>query len=205
MPLRLLLVRHAQSEWNADGRWQGQADPPLSELGQQQATAASEHVGVFDAIVASPLERAAHTAAIFAEATGVGPVLLDDGLVERHAGEWQGLTRDEIKARYPGYLEEGRRPPGWEPDEVLFERLEAVLDRIASIFEGRGVDQGEVLVLTHGGVIYRLEDHLGVREGRIPNLGGRWIERRPEGGWKPGERVVLIEESEAHITTPTQL
>ena len=205
MPLRVLLVRHAQSEWNALGRWQGQEDPPLTELGEQQAVAAAEHVGAFDAIVASPLERAAHTAAILAEATGVGPVLLDADLQERHAGEFQGLTRAEIEDRFPGYLDDGRRPPSWEPDEVLLERIEAVLERIASIFEGRGGAHGEVLVLPHGGVIYRLEDHLGVRDGRIPNLGGRWIERRPEGGWKAGERVVLIDEAEAHITVPKQL
>ena len=160
---------------------------------------------MFDAIVASPLERAAHTAAILAEATGVGPVLLEEDLQERNAGEFQGLTRDEIEQRYPGYLDEGRRPPSWEPDEVLLERVEGALERIASIFEGRGVHEGEALVVTHGGVIYRLEDHLDVREGRIPNLGGRWLERRPGGGWKPGERVVLFDEGEAPVTTPTQL
>jgi broad specificity phosphatase PhoE len=205
MPIRVLLVRHAQSEWNADGRWQGQEDPPLSALGEQQAVAASEHVGAFDAIVASPLERAAHTAAILAEATGVGPVLLDEDLQERFAGEFQGLTRDEIEQQYPGYLDEGKRPPGWESDEALEARTSAVLERIASIFEGRGVEHAEVLVLTHGGVIYRLEDELGVREGRIPNLGGRWIERVGEGRWKAGDRVVLIDEGEAPITTPNQI
>jgi probable phosphoglycerate mutase len=205
MPLRLLLVRHAQSEWNADGRWQGQEDPPLSELGEQQAAAASEHVGAFDAIVASPLERAAHTAAILAEATGVGPVLLDEALMERNAGEWQGLRRDEIEQQFPGYLDEGRRPPGWESDEHLLERLHGVLDRIASIFEGRGVEQGEVLVLTHGGCIYVLEDELGAKDGRIPNLGGRWLERTADGSWKAGDRVVLIDADEAPVTTPEQI
>jgi len=204
-PVRLLLVRHAQSEWNADGRWQGQEDPPLSELGEQQAAAAAERVGAFDAIVASPLDRAAHTAAILAEATGVGPVLLDEALMERNAGEWQGLTRDEIEEQYPGHLDDRRRPPSWEPDEQLLERLNAVLEKIAGVFEGRGVMDAEVLVLTHGGAIYVLEDQLGVPAGRIPNLGGRWVERAPGGGWKAGERVVLIDPDDAAATTPNQI
>jgi probable phosphoglycerate mutase len=204
-PVRLLLVRHAQSEWNADGRWQGQEDPPLSELGERQAAAAAERVGAFDAIVASPLERAAHTAAILAEATGVGPVLLDEALMERNAGEWQGLTRAEIEVRYPGFLEERRRPPGWEPDEQLLERFHAVIEKIAGVFEGRGVHDAEVLVLTHGGAIYVLEDQLGVPAGRMPNLGGRWIERAADGAWKAGDRVVLIDPDDAPVTVPNQL
>lgn len=203
--LRLLLVRHAQSEWNADGRWQGQADPPLSELGLQQAASAAERVGVFDAIVASPLERAAHTAAVLAEATGMGPVLLDEALVERHAGEWQGLTKAEIEEQFPGYLADRRRPPSWEPDEQLLARVQDVLGRIASVFVDRGVEGAEVLVLTHGGVIYLLEDHLGVPAGRIPNLGGRWIERTPDGSWRAGERVELVDPDDAPVTVPDQL
>ena len=56
---RVLLVRHGQSEWNADGRWQGQADPALTDLGRHQALHASRSLGSVDAIVASDLQRAA--------------------------------------------------------------------------------------------------------------------------------------------------
>lgn len=106
---RLLLIRHGQSEWNADGRWQGQADPPLTDLGRAQARHAARSLGVVDAIVASDLQRAAETAAIIAEELGVGPLVLEPGLRERDAGEWSGLTRAEIERDWPGYL--GSPPP----------------------------------------------------------------------------------------------
>src|SRR3546814_7398309 len=76
---RVLLVRHGQSEWNATGRWQGQADPPLTDLGRAQAHHAARSLGVVDAIVASDLQRAADTALIISGALGVGPVVLEIG------------------------------------------------------------------------------------------------------------------------------
>ena len=111
--LDLLLARHGQSEWNAAGRWQGQADPPLSDLGRAQARAAGRQAGSFDAIFASDLERALHTATIISEALGVSPVVVDPRLKERDAGEFSGLTRDEIEERFPGALAARRWPPGW--------------------------------------------------------------------------------------------
>jgi len=87
-PTRLLALRHGESEWNALGRWQGQADPPLTETGLLQAVAAGEQLGTFDAVWASTLQRAAHTAAIIAEAIGVGPVQLHPGLMEAANLEW---------------------------------------------------------------------------------------------------------------------
>src|SRR3954449_1914254 len=100
----LLLVRHGQSEWNAVGRWQGQADPPLTELGREQARLAARSLGALDAIFASDLQRATETALIISNALGVGPVVIDPDLRERDAGEWSGLTRSEIEEQYPGYL-----------------------------------------------------------------------------------------------------
>src|SRR3954449_978711 len=79
---RVLFVRHGQSEWNALGRWQGQADPPLSDLGRAQARAAAHSLGALDAIFASDLQRAAETAAIISAAIGVGPVLVEPDLRE---------------------------------------------------------------------------------------------------------------------------
>src|SRR5687767_12015126 len=111
---RILLVRHGESEWNASGRWQGWADAPLSELGQQQAVEAAQAVGAVDAVVASDLSRAAETARIISELIGVGPVLTMEGLRERDVGEWSGLTRKEIGERWPETLEawgRGEMPP----------------------------------------------------------------------------------------------
>src|SRR5687767_11323336 len=97
MPTRVLLVRHGQSEWNATGRWQGQADPPLTDLGRRQARSAAAALGTVDAVFASDLQRASETALIIAGELGVGPVVVDPDLRERDAGEWSGLTRVEIE------------------------------------------------------------------------------------------------------------
>jgi broad specificity phosphatase PhoE len=197
---RVLLVRHGQSEWNADGRWQGQADPPLTDLGRAQAHHAARALGTVDAIVASDLQRAAETAAILAGELGVGPLVLDPDLRERDAGEWSGLTRAEIDRDWPGYLGDGerRRPPGWEPDDALWARATAALVRIHDLVPG-----GEAIAVTHGGLVYVLEATFGVPFERIANLGGRWVEVGPEGPTTLGERVVLIEPDE--VTVPTQI
>jgi broad specificity phosphatase PhoE len=206
-PTRVLLVRHGQSEWNAVGRWQGQADPPLSDLGRQQARSAARSLGTVDAIFASDLQRAALTAAIISEELGVGPVVLDPDLRERDAGEWSGLTRAEIDERYPGYLEDRtdehkgfaggpRRPPGWEPDDAVLERAHAALKSIHL-----AVGPGEVLGVTHGGLIYVLEGHLGGGFARLANGGGRWFDVDGD-TLSLGERVLLVSEDDAPITVP---
>ena len=92
MTTRILLVRHGESAWNAIGRWQGWADPELSDLGRQQALEAAAAVGAVDAIVASDLQRAMQTALIISEAIGVGPVQVEAGLRERDVGDWTGLA-----------------------------------------------------------------------------------------------------------------
>lgn len=193
---RILLVRHGQSVWNADGRWQGQADPPLSELGEEQAVAAARAVGLVEGIYASDLARAWHTAELVAARLGAD-VAIDPRLRERHAGDWEGRTRAEIDEGWPGYLETGRRPAGYEPDGSVLERVLAALDAIAAAHDG------DVLVITHGGVVRVVERHLGVdADGLVPNLGGRWLEHRG-GVVSVGERVVLLDESQ--VTRPQQL
>jgi len=193
---RILLVRHGQSEWNADGRWQGQADPPLSELGEKQAVDAASSLGMVDAIYASDLVRAHHTAELVAAQLG-SDVVVEPRLRERTAGEWEGRTRAEIDEGWPGYLETGRRPAGYEPDDSVLERVLAVLDDIATVHDG------EVLVITHGGVVRVVERHLGSDAvGLIPNLGGLWLEHDGT-GLRIGDRVVLLDASE--VTRPQQL
>ncbi|HEX8581069.1 MAG TPA: histidine phosphatase family protein, partial [Acidimicrobiales bacterium] len=80
---RVLLVRHGQSVWNAEGRWQGQLDPPLSDVGAEQARAAAAHLDGVVAVATSDLDRARRTAEILAEALGVGPAIVEPGLRER--------------------------------------------------------------------------------------------------------------------------
>lgn len=187
--LNVLVARHGQSEWNAAGKWQGQADPPLSDLGRAQAAGAATQIGAFDAIVASDLDRALTTAMIIAQNIGIGPVLVDPAFRERHAGEYQGLTRKEIDVQFPGNLDAGIWPPGWEADDVLHKRVSGGLDRIVEEF-----GSGDVLVLSHGGVIYTLEGYHGASHDRIGNLGARWF-HYDHRGWRLGERVMLAPEN----------
>jgi len=189
---RILFVRHGQSEWNAEGRWQGQADIPLTDLGRKQAFAATKSLGTFDVIAASPLLRAAETAYIFSNELGIGPIIPVPELVERSAGEWSGLTRDDIAREWPGYLDEDKRPPNYEDDDSLWARVEVGL---GVIFDMLGPND-EALVVAHGGLIYLLEDRCGTRHGRISNVGALWLDRDAEGRIIAGDRVDLIDEGD---------
>lgn len=172
MGTRVLLVRHGESEWNATGRWQGHRDPMLTDEGRRQAEEAALALGTFDLIASSPLSRATETAERIAEATGIGPVIVLDDLIERAAGEWEGLTRAEIEEGWPGYLSERKSPPGFESDEFLVPRAIAALAQIADI-----VGDGEALAVTHGGVMNALRIAIGEGWTRIPNLGFVHLER----------------------------
>jgi len=198
---RILLVRHGESTWNADGRWQGQADPPLSARGREQAECAASAIGTVDAIVTSDLERAADTGAILARILGVEPVAVHPDLRERDAGPISGLTRPEIHDRFPGLLPDDpagfrpgpdglpRWPQGWEDDEDLWARVEVVLLAL-----GRMVPDGDVVAVTHGGVIYCIERRLGTPDrGRLANLGACWLEVRADDGLRLGGRLDLVD------------
>jgi len=195
---RLLLVRHGQSTWNADGRWQGQADPPLSEMGEAQAREAASRLDRPDAVWSSDLVRARSTANELAAHHGID-VQVDVRLRERHAGPWQGHTRAEIEDEWPGFLASGERPDGYEGDDALVARVLAALHAIADAHPG-----ATVAVVTHGGVVGGVERHLGAaRDGRIPNLGGRELLRDLDGRWVSGERVLLL--GDDSVTVPGQL
>jgi broad specificity phosphatase PhoE len=114
MQCELLLIRHAESEWNVSGRWQGHADPPLSARGlaqaREMAAAVAEELGgePVDRLLCSDLRRAVQTAECVGEAIGVSPGP-DVRLRELDVGRWSGLTREEIASR----------------DAVLLSRFEA--------------------------------------------------------------------------------
>lgn len=168
--VNLLVVRHAESVWNLDGRWQGHANPPLSVAGAAQARAAAANLDDVECVVSSDLDRARETAEIIAESLGAGPVTCDPGWRERSVGLWQGLTTEQIERDFPGDLAAGNYPPGWESDASLIERVFDATHRIAA-----RVPSGDVLVVSHAGVIYTLERHFGIVFKRIGNLGGRRI------------------------------
>ena len=175
MSKRILLVRHGESVWNAEGRWQGAANPPLSEAGRAQARALAERVvgdGI-DGVVASDLDRARETAQIVAEALGLRIPSIDPGWRERDVGEISGHTREEIDAKWPGLLEQWRRGelesmPGGEKD--ITPRVVAALERVATAPAGECT-----LVVTHGGVIGAIDRWIGNPYLRVGNVQGRWL------------------------------
>lgn len=190
MPARLLLLRHGQSEWNAQRRWQGWADPPLSQLGEAQALAAAHHLtGMgLTGVATSDLQRARRTGELIADVLGLSPVTIDPGLRERNVGDWSGLTTEEIEQRWPGQLEAWRQgrlpsPPNGEADMVP--RVLEVLERLAAT----GKDW---LVVTHGGVIHAVDRRLGADPTPIYNVCGRWLEAAGD-TFRPGEVVLLPE------------
>ena len=202
---RILLARHGQSTWNADGRWQGRADPPLSALGERQAAAViarlraeAEAGRPIGRIWASPLLRARQTAEIIGAGLGL-EVGFDPRLQEVDAGEWTGLTRDEIEQGWPGYLAEHRRPPGFEARHVLLARALEVIADIGATCGGE-----PTLVVTHGGVIGSVDAHLDAEWVRIPNLGGRELLHR-SGTLELGGALLLLDPDDVEVTTPRQI
>ena len=197
---KLLLVRHGQSEWNAMGRWQGKANPPLTDLGKEQALLAAKKLPDFSILASSDLVRARETAEIFAKAhdKDSNDILIEPQVQERDAGEFSGLTRDEIDKRFPDYLAQKRWPSGWEPDDVLIKRLREGLGRIIA----SSTESDSIVVVTHGGCIYALESLLGEEYRRISNLGGRWFELIDDEFYL-GERIQLLDPDEE--TYPDQI
>jgi 2,3-bisphosphoglycerate-dependent phosphoglycerate mutase len=154
-PLRLLLVRHASSTWNDERRIQGQLDPPLSAKGRDQAERVGERFrGVeVEGFYSSDLRRAVETAAAIGGALGREPELLPE-LREVALGEWEGLNREEIVARYPEAWGRWSAHPSWDivPGGEGSGPFEA---RVGAALEGLIARHrsGRVVVVTHGGVI----------------------------------------------------
>jgi probable phosphoglycerate mutase len=191
-----LIVRHAESTWNAEGRWQGHADPPLSDHGAAQAVSAAQRLqseAPFDLVVASDLTRAWTTAALLVGATmgeypgqagsdghripsdGGEGVIVDPGLREIDVGEWSGLTRPEIEARWPGALALHAsgllaRTPGGESRQEFDARVAAAVRSLLALATGGHAARG--LVVAHGGVVKSIARAAGLDEPRTSNLSG---------------------------------
>jgi 2,3-bisphosphoglycerate-dependent phosphoglycerate mutase len=148
-------VRHGQSTWNHDHRIQGQLDPPLSDDGRRQATRLGRRLAGhrFAGFYSSDLKRAFETSQLVAPSLGVEPTPMPE-LREIFLGEWEGLRTVDIAERYPQVWAGWQEEPNWDlvpggEGAALFEaRVAAALE---SIFKRH--EQGEVLIVTHGGVI----------------------------------------------------
>lgn len=150
--MRITLVRHAQSTWNAEARWQGQSDVPLSTVGREEAACVGVRLGDerFDRIVASDLSRAMDTARAIA---GERVVESNAALREMNLGSWCGLPHIEVASKHAEELRalsrgEDVRIGG--TGETIVEFSERVLGALGAI---EGGPHESVLVVTHGGVI----------------------------------------------------
>ncbi|MBI5952065.1 MAG: alpha-ribazole phosphatase [Chloroflexi bacterium] len=153
--MNLLLIRHGQTNWNLEQRFQGQSDIPLNETGRKQAQALAERLAAeyFDIIYSSDLQRATETAAIICKSE----IITDSRLREVNFGDWEGMIYDEIKAKYPETLAAWENdifknaPPNGETLEGLAVRVQSMLDELSE----KHNDQ-TILIVAHGGVLQTL-------------------------------------------------
>ena len=192
---RVCLIRHGETDWNAEGRLQGTQDIPLNAAGLRQARAAARALcgQRFDAIYSSDLARARVTAEIIAAELGL-PVQLNTALRERHFGPLQALTHAEAAVQHSELHQRIRaretalRPAGGESLEDLLSRVQTVLETLATQHAGQ-----TLLIVSHGGVLdiaYRVATGrpLGSpRDFTLNNASINWLAHSAQGwqmlGW----------------------
>ena len=167
------LIRHGESQGNLEGRIQGWADYPLTELGHRQAAQLAQRLtreGSIQALVSSPLQRAADTARVVGDVLGL-PVRFDARLREYNFGPLTGMTSDEIVARFPTVRAawEVNRPwqplPGEEGEPAFLTRVRGAMDEIVAGM----VEDSALAVVAHGGSLdacLRAWLGINVRDGR---------------------------------------
>jgi broad specificity phosphatase PhoE len=155
----ILLARHGESDWNADQRWQGHADRPLTDLGRAQAHALAERLDPFplSAIYASDLQRALATAHAVGERRGLEVVARGD-LREVDVGSWSGCSRAELERDEPEQIArwmDGAK--GWEDGESYEEMAFRVVAAVREIAAAH--PREHVLVVSHGGSVRAVHAH----------------------------------------------
>jgi broad specificity phosphatase PhoE len=202
---RIVLWRHGRTEWNASGRFQGQTDIDLDEIGRAQAWESARRLAALepDLLISSDLRRTRDTMAALAEITGK-PIQLDERLRETFAGEWQGLTGAEIASRYPEEYKAWRagdpllKVGGGETRQDVAERMAAAVRDIAA----RLADDGLAVLTSHGGAArLGIAALIGMPLERFTNIGGlsngSWsMLRDTDQGW------VLVEHNAGTLPTP---
>jgi uncharacterized phosphatase len=142
----LYLVRHGETDWNAQRRIQGTTDIPLNDMGRGQARTTADLLArrEWDGVFSSPLSRAHETASIIADRLTLAAPEELQALVERNYGEAEGLNWQQIEARYPG----DTVVPGRETHAQVAERVIPALISLAQSHPGEAL-----IVVSHGGVI----------------------------------------------------
>lgn len=179
-PTEILIIRHGQTDWNVSKRLQGHSDIPLNAKGREQAAALAETLRheKLDAIFSSDLKRAMETANAIARLHNL-PVQPDPAFRERSYGAFEGLSREEIKTRYPEshaawYAADPDHvfPPGERPAESMRTFHNRVIDalyRIARPYTGR-----KIVLIAHFGILeaaYRVVHRTPIEiRNRVPVL-----------------------------------
>ncbi|HEU4327707.1 MAG TPA: histidine phosphatase family protein [Roseiflexaceae bacterium] len=190
--MRLLLIRHGETDWNATLRYQGQGGVPLNAQGRAQARRVGERLARYGAaaLYTSDIGRASETAAIVGELTGLVPASMPD-LREIDVGQWEGLTPEELYRRFPDHMREYERDPartvrlGGESYAQLQVRAMRALHTIHAAHPG---DQ-TVLAVSHGGTIRALLCHVIGLD--LIHFGRLWLDngsltelRHGSNGWR---------------------
>jgi len=167
------LVRHAETEWNQAGRWQGHADPVLSARGRCQADALADRMAedpeatALGPLLCSDLSRSLETATVLGRRLGLEPET-DPRLRELDIGEWSGCVREEIEARDGDLLvrfeaeDPDARPPGGETRREIRERAHAVMSEFAQRYA-----ESRILIVTHRGLIRALLPGVDLRNAEL--------------------------------------
>ncbi|MFC1923156.1 histidine phosphatase family protein [Chloroflexota bacterium] len=147
----IVLIRHGETDWNIEGRYQGQADPPLNNNGIHQAqklTAELQDIGL-DILYTSPLQRTKQTADMINEVLMI-PVKYEPRLQEIHQGDWQTRLRSEIENLYPELFLEWETDP-WKVTPPGGEHLSEVQRRVYSAIDDilQNHDQKIIGLVTH--------------------------------------------------------
>ena len=199
--MRIALVRHGQTDWNAAARVQGATDVPLNDTGRQQAREAADLIAAsgqrWEGLVASPLERARVTAEIIGEALSIPMLGTYEGLRERQYGVIEGLNVFEARKTYSVNGE-------WEGEGVeLIDDLRArALQAIDAAATEHPVDG--LLIVAHGTLIRSVVDLLtGLRTQSIPNTASVLLEGQP-GNWRVTDGIVLADEEPLQPAAPLQ-
>ena len=173
MPL-LYLVRHGETDWNREHRWQGHYDRELSATGRAQASAAAARLRDerIAQIYSSDLRRALETAQIIADACGLD-VRADRALREVDVGSWAGLTREEAKERFPeGYARRRAGGTGWDGGETYEQMGERVRGYVTRLVDAAAGSE-RIALICHSGVIRLLVVHaLGLGPAERRHIGG---------------------------------
>lgn len=199
---QLYLVRHGETAWNRERRWQGRHGIPLTPLGEAQARAAGRRLAGLmrpAALYASPLPRAWQTALLIGDSCGLEPREEPD-LQEVDVGSWQGMTADEAAQRFPaGHARWLAGDTGWEDGETysaMAERACRAVERLAAA-HGEG---DRIVAVTHGGPIRAIVTHAA----GLAADGRRFFANGPNGSIsvidvQPRRWVVLSYNDSGHV------